>query len=167
MTEKNPSSDALRHLLPQGEKEEVTIDGATTLPSPLVGEGGTHSVTGEGARLSTNKRLKSFAKTMRKKPTEAERTLWRLLRNRRFSNHKFRRQVPVGRYIVDFLCYEAKLIVELDGSQHAENTKDIIRDAWLKKQDFQVLRIWNNDLSNNRNSVLETIWNAVQEGDKQ
>lgn len=160
---KNPSSEPSAHLLPPGEKEERAA--GTNLPSPVAGEGGARSVTGEGARRSTNKKLQSFSRTMRKNPTETERTLWKLLRNRRFADHKFRRQVPVGRYIVDFICYEAKLIVELDGSQHAENTKDVVRDNWLKGQGFEMLRIWNNELTNSKDSVLEAIWNAVQTGD--
>jgi len=167
MTEKNPSSDASRHLLPQGEKEKLLHHLSYPLPSPLAGEGGTQSVSDEGAKRPTSTRLKSFAKTMRKNPTEAERTLWSILRNNRFSNYKFRHQVPIERYIADFVCYEAKLIVELDGSQHAENEKDIIRDNWLKSQGFQVLRVWNNDLSNNKDSVLDAIWNALQSGAEQ
>ena len=81
------------------------------------------------ASVSSNQR--SRARTMRAAPTDSELRLWRLLRDRRLSGFKFRRQVPVGPYIVDFLCVGAKLIVEADGSQHAERRHDSIRDAYL------------------------------------
>ncbi len=166
MSARTPSSGAARHLLPQGEKEEgVAALQGKGLPSPLAGEGARRA--GEGAGLSTSKRLKTFSRTMRKNPTGAEEILWRILRDRRFANFKFRRQVPLGSYIADFVCYKARLIVELDGSQHAENLHDVARDNWLKGQGFEILRIWNNELANNRDSVLETIWNAVQREVKQ
>jgi very-short-patch-repair endonuclease len=82
---------------------------------------------------------------------------WRLLRGRRLGGFQFRRQVPVGPYIVDFLCVGAKLIVEADGSQHAESFRDKIRDAYLESQGWKVLRFWNNKVSQNREGVLETI----------
>lgn len=100
---------------------------------------------------------------MRKNATEAEDRLWTLVRNRRFVNFKFRRQVLIGRYIVDLMCPSAKLIVELDGSQHADNEDDAARDAWLTAQGYRVLRIWNNDLTQNRDGVLDAIWYALQE----
>jgi very-short-patch-repair endonuclease len=89
--------------------------------------------------------------------------LWELLRNRRFVDFKFRRQVPVGAYIVDFACLSARLIVELDGGQHSESATDPTRDAWLGGQNFRVLRIWNNELHTNRDGVMEAIWLALQE----
>ncbi len=95
---------------------------------------------------------------MRGAPTDAELRLWRLLRDRRLSGFKFRRQVPVGPYIVDFLCVGAKLIVEADGSQHAESLRDKARDAYLESQGWKVLRFWNNEVLQNREGVLETIF---------
>jgi very-short-patch-repair endonuclease len=95
---------------------------------------------------------------MRGAPTDAELRLWRLLRDRRLSGFKFRRQVPLGPYIVDFLCVGAKLIVEADGSQHAESVRDNIRDAYLANQGWKVLRFWNNEVLQNREGVLETIY---------
>jgi very-short-patch-repair endonuclease len=95
---------------------------------------------------------------MRGAPTDAELRLWRLLRDRRLSGFKFRRQVPVGSYIVDFLCVGAKLIVKADGSQHAENDRDAVRDAYLESQGWKVLRFWNNEVLRNREGVLETIF---------
>jgi very-short-patch-repair endonuclease len=108
------------------------------------------------AGVSSNQR--SRARTMRAAPTDSELRLWRLLRDRRLSGFKFRRQVPVGAYIVDFLCVGAKLIVEADGSQHAESLPDTIRDAYLESQGWKVLRFWNNEVVQNREGVLETIY---------
>ena len=107
------------------------------------------------AGVSSNQR--SRARTMRAAPTDAELRLWRLLRDRRLNGIKFRRQVPVGPYIVDFLCVGAKLIVEADGSQHAESPRDNVRDAYLESQSWKVLRFWNNEVLQNREGVLETI----------
>jgi very-short-patch-repair endonuclease len=98
---------------------------------------------------------------MRHHPTEAEQTLWGILRNRRFVGFKFRRQVPIGNYIVDIFCSAANLIIELDGSQHAENERDVVRQRWLEAQGYQVLRIWNAELYTARDSVLDAIWHAL------
>jgi len=97
---------------------------------------------------------------MRHSPTEAEQKLWLLLRDRRFATYKFRRQVPIGSFIVDFLCPAQKLIVELDGSQHADSAYDAKRDAWLTGAGFHILRIWNNDLAA-PDIVLDAIWHAL------
>ena len=107
------------------------------------------------AGVSSNQR--SRARTMRGAPTDAELRLWRLLRDRRLSGFKFRRQVPVGPYIVDFLCVGAKLIVEADGSRHAESLRDTIRDAYLASQGWEMLRFWNNEVIENLTGVLETV----------
>ena len=95
---------------------------------------------------------------MRGAPTDAELRLWRLLRDRRLNGFKFRRQVPVGPYIVDFLCVGARLIVEADGSQHAESLRDKARDAYLESQGWKVLRFWNNEVLQNCAGVLETVF---------
>jgi very-short-patch-repair endonuclease len=108
------------------------------------------------AGVSANQR--SRARTMRGAPTDSELRLWRLLRDRRLSGFKFRRQVPVGPYIVDFLCVGAKLIIEADVSQHAESPRDTIRDAYLESHGWKVLRFWNHEVSQNREGVLETIY---------
>ena len=105
--------------------------------------------------VSANQRAR--ARAMRGAPTDAELRLWRLLRDRRLSGLKFRRQVPVGPYIVDFLCVASRLIVEADGSQHGESRRDEIRDACLLSQGWRVLRFWNHEVIQNRESVLETI----------
>src|SRR5271166_5108006 len=95
--------------------------------------------------VSANQRAR--ARTMRGTPTDAELRLWRLLRDRRLSSLKFRRQVPVGPYIVDFLCVGSRLIVEVDGSQHAESPRDEVRDAYLAREGWIVLRFWNHEVS--------------------
>jgi very-short-patch-repair endonuclease len=107
------------------------------------------------AGVSSNQR--SRARAMRGAPTDAELRLWRLLRDRRLNGVKFRRQVPVGPYIVDFLCVGAELIVEADGSQHAESPRDKARYTYLASQGWTVLRFWNNEVVQNRDGVLETI----------
>ena len=105
--------------------------------------------------VSANQRAR--ARAMRGAPTDAELRLWRLLRDRRLSGLKFRRQVPVGPYIVDFLCVAARLIVEADGSQHAESSRDEVRDAYLLREGRRVARFWNHEVIQNREVVLETI----------
>jgi very-short-patch-repair endonuclease len=94
---------------------------------------------------------------MRRQPTDAERALWGVLRDRRLSQTKWRRQVPLGPYIVDFVCFERRIVVECDGSQHAENARDMARDAWLTAQGFTVLRFWNHTVLKERSTVIATI----------
>lgn len=94
---------------------------------------------------------------MRREMTEAEDKLWRELRSRRLDRIKFRRQVPIGPYIADFACLDARLIVELDGTQHAESRRDAIRDAELKRRGFRVLRFWNDEVLRELTSVCDTI----------
>ena len=94
---------------------------------------------------------------MRRAPTEAENRLWRLLRDRRLADLKFRRQAPVGPYIVDFLCVGLRLIVEADGSQHAESRRDEVRDALLAREGWTVLRFWNHEILAQRDTVITTI----------
>ena len=101
---------------------------------------------------------------MRKNATEAERKLWFELRGFKHFGHYFRRQVPIGRYIVDFACLKARLIVELDGSHHGEGRQlahDRIRDDWLKAQGFHILRFWNRDVFTHKQDVLNAITVAL------
>ncbi|TJU87439.1 MAG: endonuclease domain-containing protein [Mesorhizobium sp.] len=98
-----------------------------------------------------------FARSMRRESTEAEDRLWHELRGRRLDRIKFRRQVPVGRFIADFVCAGARLIVEIDGSQHADSNYDRERDAELKARGFRVLRFWNDDVLRDLNAVCDTI----------
>ena len=98
------------------------------------------------------------ARKLRKNQTDAEKILWNKLRNRQIDGYKFRRQVPVGAYIVDFICMSVKLIIELDGGQHAEQQDyDQKRTAYLETKSIQVIRFWNNDILTNVDGVLETL----------
>jgi len=95
---------------------------------------------------------------LRKKSTEAERLLWRHVRAKRFDGLKFRRQQPIGNYIVDFVSFDRRVIVEIDGSQHmTRKAKDDERSRWFEEQGFKVLRFWNNDVLKNIQGVLQTI----------
>jgi len=108
-------------------------------------------------------RLLHFAKTMRHQPTDAENALWRQLRASRLFGHKFKRQQPLGNYIVDFVCFEQRLIVEIDGGQHADNAAaDSERSAWLASQGFRVLRFWNDEALTKEVAVLDAIISALQ-----
>jgi len=89
--------------------------------------------------------------------TDAEGLLWRHLRGYRLQGEKFRRQQPVGPYIVDFVNFAAGLIIEADGGQHCESEADRVRDAWLNSQGIRVLRFWNNEILANTSAVLEKI----------
>jgi len=156
----SPSSGAARHLLPQGEKggpvRDESTETTTGAPSPLVGEGARRA--DEGVPRSSASRLLGSARSMRRQPTLAEQKLWSLLRNRRFVGFKFRRQVPIGPYIADFVCYEAKLIIEADGSQHADNARDLVRDAELERRGFRLLRLWNSDILARPAQVADLVW---------
>lgn len=101
-----------------------------------------------------------FSKTLRSNQTNAERILWYHLRNRRLAGIKFRRQQLIGDYIVDFISYERKLVVELDGARHKEEArkrKDKIRTEWITKEGYKVLRFWNYDVLRRIDKVLMTI----------
>ncbi len=103
------------------------------------------------------------AKVLRRTQTDAEQKLWYHLRAHRFMGKKFKRQKPVGRYIVDFVCLEEKLIIELDGGQHAERVDyDQERDLWLCNQGYTVFRFWNSELMSEMECVLERILTALR-----
>ena len=89
--------------------------------------------------------------------------MWRLLRDRRLSTFKFRRQVPLGHYILDFVCFDRPFIVEIDGSQHADSEHDAARDAALIAEGFRIARYWNNDVLQRPTSVLEDILSRLAE----
>ena len=94
--------------------------------------------------------------------TDAETLLWRHLRGHRLDGQKFRRQQPIGNYIVDFVHMGARLIVEADGGQHLQSPQDQERDAWLRSEGFQILRFWNDDILLRSDAVLEAIWQALR-----
>ena len=106
--------------------------------------------------------IRTWAREMRSGMTDAEALLWKLLRNRRLAGAKFRRQHPIGRYILDFYCAERKLCIELDGGQHGEAVAyDQLRDQWLLGQGIQILRFWNNQMLTETEGVLEMIYQAL------
>ncbi len=104
------------------------------------------------------------ARNLRKTMPEAERRLWVRLRNRQLGGFRFRRQHSIGRYVADFVCIEAMLVIELDGEQHgaeAAQTHDAARDAFMAHEGWQVVRFWNAELYDNMDGVLEAIFDAV------
>ena len=105
------------------------------------------------------------ARALRKRMTDAERLLWRHLRNRELGGWKFRRQYPVGPFIVDFICVEKNVVIEVDGGQHAENEElDTQRSAYLNKMGYRVLRFWNNEVLQETEAVLEAIFAILASG---
>ncbi len=115
-----------------------------------------------GTKVQVGEATTARARSLRRSQTEAERRMWSLLRDRRLAGHKFRRQVPVGPYVADFACYEANLLIELDGSQHAGSIRDELRDAELRRRGFKILRFWNSELTDHPQAVLDAIWHAIQ-----
>jgi very-short-patch-repair endonuclease len=106
-------------------------------------------------RVSKVKRQQALR--LRRNLTDAEFVLWQLLRSRQLNDLKFRRQVPIGKWIVDFVAYEQRLIIEADGGQHCDSKNDHKREADLNARGFQVLRFWNNEILENEEGVLQTI----------
>ena len=106
--------------------------------------------------------LKHLSRNLRSNPTEAEKLLWNHLRRKQFQGLKFRRQQPIDRFIVDFVCFEKRLIIELDGGQHSDQTaRDKTRTEILESKGFLVLRLWNNEVFENIEGVLTEITNIV------
>ena len=101
------------------------------------------------------------ARALRRRMTDAERRIWYFLRGRHLADFKFRRQHPIGPYVVDFVCLEQKLVIELDGGQHASDPNDLRRDAFLQRQGYRVLRFWNNEALNHTAAVCESILRAA------
>jgi very-short-patch-repair endonuclease len=142
----------------------LAVFGCFVVPSPPCGGGHGNSDTlppvvgeGEGGGMST-----IYARTLRKNPTEAERTLWKHLRMRQLEGHKFRRQQLLGAYIVDLVCLERKVIIEVDGGQHGEQVvSDAERTAWLEARGFRVLRFWNHQVLADVQAVKEAIREAL------
>ncbi|MDA0844245.1 MAG: DUF559 domain-containing protein, partial [Bacteroidetes bacterium] len=118
---------------------------------------------GEGEKsYNYNKKLKDSARYLRKNSTDVENTLWQLIRNRQILDCKFYRQRAIGNYIADFVCRELNLIIELDGGQHAEQKKyDQNRTQFLENNGYEVIRFWNNEVAENLEGVLETIYNKL------
>ncbi|WP_183912022.1 endonuclease domain-containing protein [Rhizobium lentis] len=162
-----PSSDPSGHLLPAGEKGLVDIAASPFSPR---GEGARRADEGApGATKIIKQDIRKHrpaktaqARQLRQNETEEEYHLWSDLRARRLNGYKFTRQVPLGPFIVDFLCREERLIVEVGGFQHADSATDQRRTEWLNANGYSVLRFWNQEISRERRSVLETILAALQ-----
>jgi len=103
-----------------------------------------------------------LARRLRTIPTDAEIRLWSRLRRKQLEGFRFRRQHPIGPYVIDFFCPDAKLIVEVDGGQHAESASDVLRTRWLVAQGYRVIRFWNNDVLGNTEGVLLSILDALR-----
>ncbi len=103
------------------------------------------------------------SRKLRKNPTDAERRLWREIRRRQIAGVKFRRQQPIGPFIVDFVCLERRVIIEVDGGQHAEQVRDDEdRARWLEDRGYRVLRFWNNDVLANTEAVAQVVFDEVK-----
>ena len=135
-------------------------------PPPLRGRSGAEGRR-EGGRPPAHRPIpklqRTRAKSLRSDMTDAEHCLWSALRAHRLGGLSFRRQTLIGRFIVDFVCHEKHLVIEVDGGQHAENARDVERDRWLASKSYRVLRFWNHDVLRNRNGVLEMIVAAAAE----
>jgi very-short-patch-repair endonuclease len=115
-------------------------------------------------RLTKSDRTLQRARHLRREMSDEERILWMLLRDRRFAEFKFRRQVPLGDYVADFVCLQRKLVLELDGAQHAEPEQaafDAKRTAYLEAAGFRVARLWCGDLFKDREGAMQLIWDAL------
>ena len=104
------------------------------------------------------------ARLLRRNATDAERRTWSALRDRRLMKYKFRRQYPIGPCVVDFACTKHRLVIEVDGGQHADSASDPRRTAWLESQGWRVVRFWNNDVLSNTRAVIEAIVQALGAG---
>ena len=104
----------------------------------------------------------NLARTLRKNLTDAEQCLWRRINRRQIDGAKFRRQQPIGQYIVDFVCFERQIILEIDGGHHAlQHAKDEQRSRWLETQGFCILRFWNNEVLAETEAVVQAIYQLV------
>jgi primosomal protein N' (replication factor Y) len=105
---------------------------------------------------------RQFTRELRQASSDAEIRLWAALRGRRLTGYKFRRQHPIGPFIVDFACIKSRLVVEADGGQHNGNTADAQRTEWLARRGWRVLRFWNNEILANTEGVLDAILAALR-----
>ena len=131
------------------------VEKLTESSSPLAGEEGARRAA--VGRRGGKRDLSALAKRLRGNQTDAEHRLWSMVRANRLSGWKFKRQEQIGDYVVDFVCFRARLIVEADGSQHAESAADEKRDAYLTRQGFRVCRFWNNDILTNSDGVATAV----------
>ncbi|AYG60114.1 DUF559 domain-containing protein [Rhizobium jaguaris] len=145
------------------------IDAAARIPFSPRGEGGPKGRMRGTPRMPDNDDISKRrpgktrqARRLRQIETEEEYRLWSDLRDRRLNGYKFARQIPRGPYVVDFLCRDKLLIVEIDGFQHAGSFSDVIRTQWLNTHGYSVLRFWNHEITRERRAVLGTILAALE-----
>jgi very-short-patch-repair endonuclease len=158
------SGDLREPSKPSGTARRGAEAAPHTPPPPLAGEG--REGAGRGPTWRVNPKQRQRARTLRRDLTKAERIVWYGLRAHRLDGAGFRRQTPIGPYIVDFMSHAAKLIIEIDGGQHfddAGEAGDKRRDVFLASKGFRVLRFSNHDVMTNRMGVLETIAAAVRD----
>ena len=143
----------------------ISIAPHSTSPLPLWERVPANEVSESGEGEMPKYRVDRFkrekARSLRQTSTDAKHRLWRLLRSRQLVGAKFRRQVPIGAWVADFVTFEHMLIVEADASQHAESTCDHTRDADLQGRGFRILRFWNNDIILNTRGVLDHIVQTI------
>jgi very-short-patch-repair endonuclease len=155
---------ALATSPPLREGEDGSLAGLPSSPPGTGGEVASRSDDGEGGNKGGSRRkpgATNRARTMRRDGTKPEALLWLELKAKRLGGHHFVRQLPIGLYIADFACRKAKLIVELDGSQHADSKHDKRRDEVLRSAGWSTLRFWNDDVLKRRRTVCETILAAL------
>jgi len=142
-------------------QEVVSID--PWVPSPLAGGLG-WGVAPDRERVIIAHMANARAKLLRSVPTDAERKLWSILRRKQIGGHRFRRQHPLGRYIVDFVCLDRRFVVEVDGGQHAAaRAEDAKRTAWLESRGYRVIRFWNNEVLENLEGIVRVIEAALDD----
>ncbi len=117
-----------------------------------------------GMERQHNKIHRDLARNLRKNMTTPEQQLWEALRKRQLDGYRFRRQTPLGRYIADFVCLEARLVIELDGNHHHDHQNyDRERDNWMQQQNFRVLRFWNHEIQHHQQTVIQQIRQALHQ----
>ena len=172
-TPQNPSplagEDAAPSAAGEGLGGEVDLGGVGSRgPSPgrSLRSRRTSPARGEGknglGKSPVAPQMRQRARALRIGMTDAERKLWYALRDRRFAGFKFRRQVPLGPFIADFVCFEKRLVIEVDGGQHAVSSPDRRRDRWFAANDFRVMRFWNNEVLSNLESVMTVLAQALK-----
>ena len=172
-TPKNPSplagEDAARSAAGEGPGGAVVLGGMGSHgPSPVrsLRSPTSSPARGEGKngidKSSTTPQMRRRARALRINMTDAERRLWYALRDRRFAGFKFRRQVPLGPFIADFVCFEERLVIEVDGGQHADSLRDRRRHRWFAANKFRVMRFWNNEVLSNLEGVMTMLAQALK-----
>ena len=160
MATRDAASTPHPHPSPQGEGLKLQLQ-----PShqPVKGHDQVLLLEEKGGDEGLQSLMKSRARSLRRNSTDAEVLVWQHLRDRRLLGCKFSRQVPIGKYIVDFLCEDPPIIIELDGGQHIEQERyDQTRTNWLQANGFLVLRFWNNDIAENLEGVLKSLFSTIE-----